>query len=349
LTRALPFAATIIATLAVAPAPAQDDIAQIFTGSFNLAEKSIPLPAGAWHLVADERTPSTTDARPLPGMRTAILARLDGATVIGLISATVNESPAAGGWGIAQDCTRGDLYLAVTSYQSPIDVSCTFINHVVTPPRPRGPGIWRDAASRIASAGWSLPSTWLMAGFRVTDRQEFVDLRYHFSPDGLAPPVAVAAWNEGPWAVAAVQRDHLHASLVNAVIRWAAMAHPAVELSLHNRPPQAADAGWPWSSTPPSDGGAALPLALGIAGPGLDWETGVAKTLTWRVLGTLSDITVAYGFTGSPTISGGIALVGRRRRQWRPLFPPRDGMERLQGCRRGQPAGARDAYIGIAS
>jgi hypothetical protein len=92
LTRALPFAAAIIATLAAAPAPAQDDIAQSFTGSFKLAEKSIPLPAGEWHLVADERTPSTTDARPLPGMRTAILARLDGATVIGLISATVNES-----------------------------------------------------------------------------------------------------------------------------------------------------------------------------------------------------------------------------------------------------------------
>jgi uncharacterized membrane protein len=308
--RILPLIVALVASLAIATARAQDNGAQSFTGSFQLAGRPIALPAGEWRLLADERMPAEADARTLPGLRTAILARLDGGTVIGLISATVNEAPATSGWGIAQDCARNDVYLAVTSYQSPIDVSCTFVNHVVTPPRPSGPTVWHDAAARIAEAGWSLPSTWLMAGFRVTDRQEFLDLRYHFNPDAMAPPVPVTSWREGPWVADAVQRDHLHASLVNAVIRWAATTRPAVEQSLHDRPPQAADAGWPWGGAPASGGGSAMPLALGVAAQGLDWETGLAKTLTWRVLGTMSDIAVAYGFTGSPMISGGIALVG---------------------------------------
>jgi uncharacterized membrane protein len=310
--RALPLVAAMIAMLAACTARAQGDIATTVTGSFKLADRPIPLPAGAWHVVADEHLPAIADARGLPGLRTAILARLDGTTVIGLISATVNEAPAPSGWGVAQDCTRSDLYLAVTSYLSPIDVSCTFINHVVTTPRPISPGIWQNAASRIAAQGWNLPSTWLMAGFRVADRQEFLDLRYHFNPDGLAPavPAPTANWNAGPWAVDAVRQDHLRARLVNAVIRWAATARPAVELSLHNRPSQAGDSGWPWRNTAPSESGATAPLLLGVAGQGLDWQTSVAKTLTWRIVGSLSDVAVAYGFTGSAVTSGGIAVVG---------------------------------------
>jgi uncharacterized membrane protein len=308
--RALPLVAAVIVMLAASTAQAQIDLARTVTGSFKLADRPIPLPAGQWHLVADQRMPALADGRALPGLRTAILARLEGATVVGLISATVNEAPAASGWGVARDCTRSDIYLAVTSYLTPIDVSCTFINHVVTAPRLSGPGVWQDAAARMAAQGWSLPTTWLMAGFRVTDRQEFLDLRYHFNPDQLARAAPTAAWNEGPWVADTVQHDHLRASLVNAVIRWAATVRPAVELSLHNRPPQAADAGWPWRDAAPSDGGAALPLLLGVAGQGLDWETSVVKTLTWRIVGSLSDVAVAYGFTGSAVTSGGIAVVG---------------------------------------
>src|SRR5689334_22710103 len=121
MTRALlSFSAAIVAaTLAASTAEAQDDFAQTFSGSFRVAEKAIPLPAGEWHLVGTERTPATTGERSLPAMRTAILARLDGTTVIGLISASVNEAPAASGWGITRDCTRSDLYMAVTNYHSP--------------------------------------------------------------------------------------------------------------------------------------------------------------------------------------------------------------------------------------
>lgn len=348
--RVVPLAAAIIAAFAVAmtQVPAQDDIARTVTGSFKLAERPMPLPAGDWHLVAEEQVPAATGTHALPAMRTAILARLDGTTVIGLISATVNEAPATSGWGIAQDCTRRDLYLAVTSYLSPIDVSCTFINHVVTPPRPGGPSIWHDAAARMAAAGWTLPSTWLMAGFRVADRQEFVDLRYHFNPDALAPPVPVAAWNEGPWVSEAVQHDHLRATLVNAVIRWAATARPAVEISLHNRPPQAADAGWPWRDALPGDGGAATPLLLGIAGQGLDWETSVLKTLTWRVVGSLSDVAVAYGFTGSPIVSGGIAVVGAVVNGGL-YFLHEMAWNAVKGATEGGLPVLETAYIGIAS
>jgi uncharacterized membrane protein len=307
--RALPFIAAVVALLTTPPALAQTDLARIFTGSFDLADKPIPLPAGEWHLVADQRMPAPSDARALPALRTAILAQIDGGRVVGLISATANEAPATSGWGIAQDCLRSDIYLAVTTYLSTIDVSCTFINHVVTP-RMTAPGIWHDAAARIAEAGWSIPSTWLMAGFRVADRQEFLDLRYHFNPESLVPAAPAATWNEGPWVAESVQHDHLRASLVNAVIRWAAMTRPAVERSLHDRPPQAADAGWPWREAAPDEGGAAAPLLLGIAGQGLDWQTSAVKTLTWRIVGSLSDVAVAYGFTGSAVTSGGIAVVG---------------------------------------
>ena len=41
-----------------------------------------------------------------------------------------------------------------------------------------------------------------------------------------------------------------------------------------------------------------------------DWGRGLEKTISWRVVGTLADIAVAYAFTGSVALSGALALTG---------------------------------------
>ena len=53
------------------------------------------------------------------------------------------------------------------------------MRNVVTPD---SPDAWRDAATFGKAQGLVPARQWLMAGYRLSDRSEVLDVRYHFNP-----------------------------------------------------------------------------------------------------------------------------------------------------------------------
>ncbi len=315
-----------------APAPAQTaDTDQWFRRTAPFHGKQIPLPAGDWRIAgsAPGLQASLQDkagqALPAP-VATLVLVQADAGVVTAFVTIHTNTAPARHGWGTATPCRRTDL-LAVTLTVGPGgEVSCSFAATVAlgaeTGP---APSAWQDARDLASRRGWSLPDRWLMAGARIGDHEDFIEIRYHFAPQ---PPASE------PWTSAALAKDPSRAGAIAALVRWRLAMAEAVEAGLKNR----LDAGFalPWPDVATGAAQSALAarkqaldslLAQGrltpaqyqeqlrlAAAPDSSaaddadhlWMT-AAKTVGWRVVVASSVALLSYAFTSSAVIAGGIA------------------------------------------
>lgn len=252
--------------------------AELLSGHATLAGKQIPLPAGDWVLAGHDgagRDGSTP-------FQTAVFMQLDGRQVRAFVIVTTNAKPGVAGWGLTRDCSHRDGAFAAIDYASAIDGACRFVGRVTTGTRPGTAPAWIAAAETARQQGWTVPDRWLMAGVRLTDRQDVIDVRYHFA-DGTS----------------------------QAAVAWSAQALSAVQHGLHGR----LDAGnalpmpGPASAAPSAVPPAVEPVSTAGAGE-VSWGTSLMKTLSWRAVGTVGDLAVAYLFTGDPVLSGGLAATG---------------------------------------
>lgn len=276
-----PFFATLLALL-LSVLSAGAGAAELLSGHATLAGKQIPLPDGDWILAGHDgagRNGSTP-------FRTAVFMQLDGRQVRAFVIATTNAEPGTAGWGLTRDCSRRDGTFAAIDYASAIDGACRFVGRVATGTRPGTAPAWIAAAEMARQQGWTVPDQWLMAGVRLTDRRDVIDVRYHFA-DGNP----------------------------RATVAWSAQAMSAVQHGLHGR----LDAG---DALPMPDPASAAPTAVPppaepvsttvstAAASEVSWGTSLMKTLSWRAVGTVGDLAVAYLFTGDPVLSGGLAATG---------------------------------------
>lgn len=247
-------------------------------GMISVEAKQVPLPEGEW-LVAGRAT-SSADAQH--NVRSVALVRLRGNEVDAAVliqSNPLNTDPA---WGKATACDRTDLYLARIRYASDHDGSCAYAAYVDTAvQRDSTDPAWQQALLRGAGSGWRFPRHWLEAAYRITDPRDAVQVRYLFRPaDGVdkASVQALTAWTEQSWS--------------------------AVGTGFRNR----------------LDGEAGLPdwrqaRAVTTVRPPVGEETSPVehlgtKMVTYRVFGTLTDMSVNYLWLGSLPSAGGLAMVG---------------------------------------
>ncbi|HYD68302.1 DUF2061 domain-containing protein [Azospirillum sp.] len=287
-----------------APAIAQVDSA--VSGHYSVAGKQVPLPAGQWRLLGWETVPAAGNAaRPL---ERAVLARVEGGRMDAFVLVTANAAPADAGWGMTRDCTRDDIHFAAVHYVSAVDGACTFVNHVVSAAAPDSAPVWLNAEREARGRGWAMPTTWLMAGFRITDRRDVVDVRFHFNPEAFGfGPGRGRPWSESQWAQGGVSADPARARMIAALVHWAAEAAPLMESGFRNRltgPQRLAD------PDPVRTGPAPSANRTASLGDEPSWGVGLLKTISWRVIGTMGDLGVAYLFTGDPVLSGGLAFTG---------------------------------------
>ncbi|HYH22659.1 MAG TPA: DUF2061 domain-containing protein [Azospirillum sp.] len=265
-----PFVMSLAAVaLASAPAAAGDER---YAGHFALAGKQIPLPEGEWVLAGQGGTAP---------FESAVLVQLSGGDVRAFVIATTNTEPAEAGWGLTRDCSRSDFDFAAIQYVSAMDGACRFVNRVTTSARPDSSPAWIAAAETAARKDWTLPSLWLMAGVRITDRRDVVDVRYHFL--GGVPEIA-AAWTEQ--ALAKAERG-----LRRRLEGDGPLAMPLLSV-----------ASAPYRVSPP--------VVKGDDAGTPAWGVGLMKMVSWRIVGTAADVGLAYAFTGDPLLSGGLAATG---------------------------------------
>ncbi|MFO1057531.1 MAG: hypothetical protein U1E53_11255 [Dongiaceae bacterium] len=198
----------------------------------TLAGKQLVLPQGDWVVAGHGfETVAGLENVPYGAIESLVLFRLAPAPskqVAAFVVARRNAVAIEQGWGIAPECQRTDLLLAAQYDDSDGHVFCGFVTHVLSAAGDQDDLAWQGAVHYAQQQGLSLPTSWLMAGFRLTDFSNLLDVRYHFNPElqGVAPDAA-ANWSDSAWSRAAIYgaltatgTPSTFSSLLNRVAFW---------------------------------------------------------------------------------------------------------------------------------
>lgn len=272
----VPWFALLLAMVA-GPALAADApvVGDTVTGRLALAGKTIPLPEGPWRIAASGHGSAKAANGTLFSVTAGVLlVRPDPADRAFLMVQT-NALPARDGWGTSPSC-EGTLFTQISESRD-LHEGCTFVSFARGPHRV---GTLLPALS--AEAVGTLPPWALVAGFRVSDRRDMIDMRLGVSPSSPDP----AAWAEGPAGL-----ETAHAATLHRLSDWAQTARRATLAAM--RAPLAPDARMP------------MPVLL-FAADGADEHAEEPTTLTrslyrlagYRVMNTAIGFLASY-VTGS--------------------------------------------------
>ena len=177
----------------------------VFRGHIDLAGKQIVLPEGDWVIAgrAAETLPSLAGV-PYGAIESLVLFQLAAKpdkTVAAFAIARRNAVAIQDGWGVAPECQRTDILFAIVYLDDEGHNYCGFVNHVLSAVDAGSDPAWKRAVDYARAQGLSLPTTWLMAGFRKSDLSDVLDIRYNFNPDlqGIKP-VPASNWASSQWA-----------------------------------------------------------------------------------------------------------------------------------------------------
>lgn len=169
------------------------------SGQLSVQERSVPLPAGDWIVVAHfpASAPGSVESLFLaqPGNN-----KLAGAVLIQVMR---QAGPQMTGFRQSSQCMRSNLlYLKVMSNEDFGSQDCWSINHNHSGEwkNPKGPGILQAAAGELEVRGVALPPVMLSVYFRLADKQSFLNAVYYFNPEteGItSSPTPV--WDESDW------------------------------------------------------------------------------------------------------------------------------------------------------
>ncbi len=180
-----------------------------------------------------------------------------------------------------------------------------------------------------------MPEIWLTAGFRVSDRQDLVDVRYHFDPALMLGATAANLSSLDDWTADAVKGDAVRAGAVQVVSSWASGFDTFVEQGLRNQlndasgmmPEVAAyltgtpfvdaklrdldrlyrDGRIGWDSYMEQSRKATTEVPVYTVQTSL-LSNSVEKNISFRTLGTGVDYLIAFVVTANTGVSTGIAL-----------------------------------------
>ena len=247
-------------------------------GVFVLEGKQVPLPPGQWQLTGR----AVSGEQPHRVLSVA-LVRLNGTEVDAAVLIQTNQLNTEAAWGKAPECDRTDLYFAATRYASDHDSSCAYATYVnADVPRGAMDPSWQTTLLEGDRKGWRFPNEWIEAAYRITDPRDAIQVRYLFK----AP-------------------RHPSANAVHELVSWTEAGWFEVGSGFRNRLNGAQ--GLPdWPTRIEAKSLAAGPPVSETAGK---VEHVGAKTITWRIVGTMSDMTMNYLWLGSVPSAGGLAIV----------------------------------------
>ncbi len=227
----------------------------------DVGGKQIPLPEGRWIVAGDAGTSYEGERVGAYGViRNIVLYRLQGRAVDAIAEINTNELPTTDGWGVAGDCRRTDIALSVVRYMAGWDASCFFVTHTLTPNGNTAisslPPGWQQAAAYAQREGLATVPVWLTAGFRVANRQNIVDARFHFSPGARGISVETPRrWSDSAWSAARIENDPQRMALGVAVTEWAVLFSGFIETGIKNRLPATGTFPMPSRPDAPLQGG----------------------------------------------------------------------------------------------
>ena len=304
----------------------------------RIDSKQVPLPGGTWVVAADTANDWNDQSIGAFGyLRTLVLFHVVGSRIDTMLEVNTNVLPTTDGWGMAADCARADLVLAVVRYRAGWDGSCYFVTHTLMAKEPTT--AWRKARDFAVLKGWQASRVWLTAGFRTADRSDVLDVRFHFAPEtrGITPE-AVDRWQDSGWMSARLDNDPQRYAFAHALSDWTVSYSSLVDAGLKNRllnddaiaMPQAVNASpaadviarrlaelelLRQAGTITPEEYAAQATALkehGLGSSSLAPDIGVitaVKAISYRVIVSVSHIFVDYYWTGNYVAAGALEVL----------------------------------------
>ncbi len=340
----VPLVALATGLLAWSAAAKAQTVGSTVSGLVEVAGKQVPLPPGEFTILSVGQTNARlkksgveSERLDLGPIRTVTLAQVQDGRIPVVVEVAANLVPHHDGWGTTADCTRKDLYAALSNYKSGWDVSCLYLKPLPVggdAPAPGGDALARFAAERSAAVS----SFWLVAGLRVADRQDVIDVRYHVDPASLGVPTAAAGADA--WEPAVIEQNPERLAAVKDLAAWAGRVAEPLSLGLRKRL-VAADLAVPAlagaASIPPADDVRAARSAAvqrlydagqipeseyqkqmaAIAGPAAvagaaTWtyaQVAGWKAFTYRVVVTTINAGIDYLFIGRPFAAGVLVIL----------------------------------------
>ncbi len=304
----------------------------------RIDSKQVPLPGGTWVVAADTANDWNDQSIGAFGyLRTLVLFHVVGSRIDTMLEVNTNVLPTTDGWGMAADCARADLVLAVVRYRAGWDGSCYFVTHTLMAKEPTT--AWRKARDFAVLKGWQASRVWVTAGFRTADRSDVLDVRFHFAPEtrGITPE-AVDRWQDSGWMSARLDNDPQRYAFAHALSDWTVSYSSLVDAGLKNRllnddaiaMPQAVNASpaadviarrlaelelLRQAGTITPEEYAAQATALkehGLGSSSLAPDIGVitaVKAISYRVIVSVSHIFVDYYWTGNYVAAGALEVL----------------------------------------
>jgi hypothetical protein len=180
-------------------------------------------PAAGRRLVgrrASHDSAGPTETRPYGAIETIVLFKLAGDAVEDFITIRANALPVTGSWGPAVECDRQDINFTSVFFRAAHENFCGFVNRVVSAEDASSSPAWRTALALAGEHRWRVPATWLMAGFRIANRQDVLDLRYHLNPEFAGFPRDGGSWTASDWSPARVAGDERRMAAIQHLARW---------------------------------------------------------------------------------------------------------------------------------
>jgi len=156
-------------------------VGKAFTGMIELGSKQISLPAGEWVLAGHGyEMVAGIDDLAYGAVESIVLFRIEHRAVTAFVIAHHNVIPIEDGWGQASECSRSDIPVSLTYDAEEGHTYCGFIAAVDTSRSAASAPSWKQARTFAQEHDLALPTLWRMAGFRLSDRSDVIDVRYHF-------------------------------------------------------------------------------------------------------------------------------------------------------------------------
>jgi uncharacterized membrane protein len=260
-----------------------------------LFDKAIPLPPGEWRVASTGFGRVTgEDPGPYGTVGGVLLVRAQPTADRAFLLIHTNALPVQDGWGTSSVCTDPS-HLELRSIESrEARPGCSFVAAVRGPRRLGGtlPALSGKSGTERTGSTAALPQWALMAGFRVSDRRDFVDLRF-----GFAPPYP----DPSGWFAPKDTLEEPRQQTVQRLAAWAQAAGKAARTALRLPPTQMQTL--PAPPLRASDGPA--PAAT-EDGPGFTRRALLATS--YRVLSATTSFVIASTLTGNALTGGWITL-----------------------------------------
>jgi uncharacterized membrane protein len=231
--------AIVVSVLAFAGTVQAQTVGTVVKDIVDVAGKQVPLPPGDFTVLAVDsvsarikKSGTETERLDLGPVRLVVLGQFKDGRIANVVQIGANLIPYHDGWGMTEDCTRSDLYAAVTQYKSGWDVSCLYLKPQAINGETAAPG--GEAMAQFArTSNASVSNFWLVAGLRIANRRDVIDVQYHVDPSSLG--VTASAAEAASWAPAVIEQHPSRLAVVKDLAAWAGLMAEPLDQGLNHR------------------------------------------------------------------------------------------------------------------